>query len=298
MSCGADSAGKIALANITQGLNFDFQDIDMSGGQYEIPGGTANPMFEFVKRVTNEDLTERKVDGEGTFDYLMKGTSVWLDREYKSGRITAAEFSKTWIAMTEACIAGAVQFQLGKDQAYWSGVNAQVAAIRGNVDLAVAKMEFAAKKGEALTNKARYGLTIMQMATEDINYCQGKFTHENILPKNASLLTEQINGQKEQTKLLTEQQGLVKEQKEAQRGQTSDTRTDGQPVMGVLGKQKDLYTQQIESYKRDSELKAAKMWTDAWITQKTIDEAVLAPNMFTNATVDQVLGSIKTKNGL
>lgn len=298
MSCGADNAGKVALANITAGLNFEIPDIDLSGGEYKIPGGTNNPMFQFVTRLTNEDLTERKVDGLGTFDYLMAGTKAWLLDEYDKGRISGAEYTKAWQQMVEQCIAGAVQFQLGKDQAYWSGVAAQVSAIQGNIQLAIAQMEFASKKGEALTNRANYGLTVMKISTEDMNYCQGKFQLDNILPKNASLLTEQIAGQKEQTKLAIEQQGLVKEQKEAQRGQTSDTRTDGSPVAGVLGVQKDLYKQQIESYKRDSELKAGKFWVDGWITQKTIDEGLQAPNMFTNATVDQVLGSIKTKNGL
>lgn len=298
MSCGADQAGKVALANISQGLDFTIPDIDMSTGEYKLPGGTNNPIFQTVLKLTNEDLTERKVDGVGTFDYLMAGTSAWLEKEYKSNRLSGAEYTKAWVAMTEACIAGAVQFLLGRDQAFWAGAQAQVAAIRGNADIAIAQMEYAAKKGEALNNKARYGKTVMEMATEDINYCQAKYNLDNILPKNASLLTEQIAGAKEQTKLTTEQQGLVKEQKEAQRGQTSDTRTDGQPVAGILGEQKKLYSQQIISYQRDAETKAAKMWVDAWITQKTIDEGLSAPNNFTNAVLDQVLGTVKTKNGL
>ncbi|MBQ5153795.1 hypothetical protein EGM85_11085, partial [Macrococcus caseolyticus] len=63
-------------------------------------------------------------------------------------------------------------------------------------------------------------------------------------------------------------------------------------------KQKELYTQQITSYQRDAEVKAAKLFTDAWITQKTIDEGLTPPNGFTNASVDDVLSTVKRNNSL
>ena len=98
--------------------------------------------------------------------------------------------------------------------------------------------------------------------------------------------------------LLPAQKKLVDEQVEVQRAQTLDVRTDGQNVTGSVGKQKDLYSQQITSYKRDAEVKAAKLFTDAWITQKTIDEGLLAPNGFTNASLDTILTALKVNNQL
>ncbi len=89
---------------------------------------------------------------------------------------------------------------------------------------------------------------------------------------------------------------LLDEQVESTRAQTLDTRTDGATVTGAIGKQKDLYTQQITAYKRDSEIKAARIFSDAWITQKTIDEGLTAPTGFTNASLDQVLLAIKVNN--
>lgn len=95
------------------------------------------------------------------------------------------------------------------------------------------------------------------------------------------------------------QKGLIIEQTEVQRAQTMNTRLDNvTTVAGAIGKQKDLYTQQIASYIRDSELKAAKIFADAWITQKTLDEGLTAPTNFTNATVDIVLSKIRTNNSL
>lgn len=61
-----------------------------------------------------------------------------------------------------------------------------------------------------------------------------------------------------------------------QRAQT-DVRTDGSTVTGAVGKQKDLYSQQITSYQRNSELSAARVFSDAWITQKTIGRGFVAP---------------------
>ncbi len=91
---------------------------------------------------------------------------------------------------------------------------------------------------------------------------------------------------------------MTNEQREAQRAQTVDTRTDGTPILGLLGKQKDLYTQQITSYKRDAEIKAARPFIDAWITMKTIDEGVNPPTAFANASLDQILETLKTNNDL
>lgn len=58
-----------------------------------------------------------------------------------------------------------------------------------------------------------------------------------------------------------------------------------------------LYNQQVTSYQRDAEVKAARVFTDAWITIKTIDEGLKAPNGFVNESVDEVLAVLKNKNG-
>ena len=101
-----------------------------------------------------------------------------------------------------------------------------------------------------------------------------------------------------QVKLLGEQIKLLTEQVETQRAQTLGTRTDAQPVQGVVGAQVGLYKQQVTSYERDAEVKAAKLFTDAWITQKTMDEGLLPPSNFANASLDTILAKIKLNNQL
>ncbi len=98
--------------------------------------------------------------------------------------------------------------------------------------------------------------------------------------------------------VLPVQLDLVKEQREAERSKTLNTRTDGQTVVGSVGKQKDLYTQQIDSFIKDAKFKTAKMYLDGWITQKTLDEGLTAPTELTNATIDSVLSSNRSTNGL
>lgn len=136
----------------------------------------------------------------------------------------------------------------------------------------------------------------------------------NVLAQTSTLLPQQVrqtsaaaDGQVLQNTTIIPKQGqqldeqikLSKEQTETQRAQTMDTRSDGVTVItGTLGKQKELHAQQIVSYQRDSQLKAARPFIDAWITMKTIDEGTLPPTGFTNANLDQVLAILRSDNDL
>lgn len=98
---------------------------------------------------------------------------------------------------------------------------------------------------------------------------------------------------------LPAQLDVLQEQYEVQRAQTLNTRSDGlTAVTGAIGKQKELYDEQISSYIKDARLKAGKFWLDGWITQKSLDEGLEAPVLLQNDKVDQVLTSIKTNLGL
>lgn len=282
MSCGADTEANALFLALTADADFVLPDIDLSGPEYQIPAD--GPIALPITPITNEMLTNGDVDGPGTFDVIMRGFKAHLLQEFKGNRITGADYVKAYIALTEAAMQNATSFLLGKDQQYWQAVlaqqqalAAQVAVVISRVQLATTKAEYEKAKVEAAASAAGYALTKLKLATESITYCQANFTLDFMLPQQLLLL---------------------KEQTDAQRAQTLDTRADGAPITGTLGKQKDLYTQQITSYQRDSEIKAARIFTDAWITQKTIDEGLVAPPNFQNASVDIVLGHIKANNNL
>lgn len=284
MSCGVELEANKLIADLTEGEDFTIPDIDLSDSKYTFPGDANSALYKPVAPITLEQLTERKIEGNGAFDALMTAMGAHLKLEYEKGRITGAEYTKAYTALTESAMSNAVSFLINRDQSFWQAQAAQVQAITALVQLETAKVQLAAVQLEALNQRANFALTKIRLAGESVAYCTAQFNLNEMLP--AQLL------------LLGEQRKMVSEQAEAQRAQTLNTRSDGATITGVLGKQKDLYSQQITSYQRDSENKAAKLFTDAWITMKTIDEGLVPPSNFQNSSVDRVLSNIKQNNNL
>lgn len=275
-SQGGEIEAKKIFDYLTQGLDMTLPEIDWNDEMWKLPFDKDSSMFKPIPQITNAELTSGCVNGSGVFDQLMQSVKAHLDVEFKSQRITGAEYAKTYIALMESAMANATQFLLQRDQAYWQAQAAQMQAFIGMVGTATAKADYVKTLSEAKTAAAGYALTIMKLSTEDMAYGTAKYNLDQILPQ---------------------QWELVKEQTEVQRAQTLGNRKDGSPVAGVLGKQTELYGQQIVSYKRDAEVKAARPFIDAWITMKSIDEGLLPPAGFENASIDKVLTKLKTENG-
>lgn len=265
------------MVSLTSGETFELPVVDFNDPLLALPSSLDSDIYKNVTRLRNEDLSSGVINGTSTFDVLMQGFKIHLKEEYDANRISGAEYAKTYLALTQSAMQTAVQFLLGRDSAYWQAVIAQAQAITSRVGLETAKVQYAAVLVEALNGRAQYALTKLKLATEDVTFATGEFQLNNTLPQQLKLLMEQT---------------------EAARAQTVNTRTDGETIVGLLGKQKDLYSQQITSYQRDAEVKAGKLFTDAWTVQKTIDEGLVPPPGFTNASVDEVLQTIKTNNNL
>lgn len=282
--CGADIEANALMVSLTEGEDFTIPEVDFTKPEFQLPFDPDGPLYAAVPQITINDLTTRVIGGAGVFDSLMDAFKAHLREEMDKNRITGAEYTKAYIALSESAMSQSVAFLLGKDQAFWQAQTAQFQAITARVEMESSKIRAAAIQLEALNTKANFALTKMKIASEEIGVCTAKYNLETMLPQ--------------QLKNLTVQEDLLTEQMEAQRGQTNDTRTDALPVRGVMGKQKDLYAQQITSYQRDSEVKAGKLFTDAWITMKSIDEGLLPPSGFANASIDTVLTALKTNNEL
>ena len=277
MSCGAENEANELFGELTEGVDFAFPDIDLSGPEWNLPIDANSPLYQPITPLTIADLTTKTLDGTGAFDVIMSSVAVHLKSEYNAGRITGAEYSKTWIASMQAALSSATQFVLSKDTAKWQAVTAQIQALTAKVELQTAKANMLGKQAEANMMAANFALAKMKLATESKTYCIATFNLDNMLPVQLE---------------------LVKEQREAQRAQTMDTRSDGAAVMGSVGAQRALHLQQITSYQRDAELKMTKLFTDAWTVMKTMDEGLTPPTAFTNANIDLLLAKVKTKNGL
>lgn len=299
MSCGAEAEGNSLFQTLTAGVSFEIPQIDVTGPSFQIPGGMDSELYKEVTRIANSELTTTTLDGTGTFDVLMRGFKAHLKEEYNQSRITGAEYTKAYTALVESAMAQGVQFLLGKDASFWQAMSAQIQAITAKLQLETARVRHTTAQLEALNQEATFALTKMRLANENMQYCIGKFNHEQMLP--AQKTGQDIANRTAVYNLdmiMPQQYELLVEQTEVQRAQTLDTRSDGSTVVGAVGKQKDLYSQQIKSYQRDSELKAAKLFADAWTVQKTVDEGFVAPANFQNPSLDSVLGHIKTNNNL
>lgn len=272
----ADQLSSEILNNLTNGLDFSLPDINWDDDKYQIPDSIWEGLKDDLPTITTEELTSRQPRGTGVFDAIMESISNHLKEEYKANRITGAEYTKAYVAMAQAALSNAVQFLLNKDKARWDALAAQMQALLSAVNFNTAKAQYEIARSQALLNKAQYANAVIQLAGADAQFAQ--------INKNIEQITHQID--------------LIDEQMESARAQTLDTRTDNQSVVGSIGKQKELYDQQITAYKRDAELNAAKVFSDAWITQKTIDEGLTAPDMLQNETVNEVLQSIKTNNNI
>lgn len=328
MNCGLDTSANALMKTLTEDVDIKIPDVDLSSDLYNFPGDLTSDLYKEVSSVSNEDITRHSKEGEGTFDALMSGLAAHLDTQYRMGRITGDDYSRAYIALTEAAMANAVQFVLQRDTNKWAAINAQLGAITARVMLETEKTKLATIHIDALAAKTRHALGKTQLAISGVEHCAAKFRYENILPKENTELQKRIEGVELDNRgksynlanilptqhagmelendtrtynleqMLPAQLNLLSEQAEVQRAQTLDTRSDAVSVSGTLGKQKELYDQQIESYQRNAETSAAKMFLDSWITQKSLDEDLIAPDALTNASIQEVMNAIKTLNGL
>jgi hypothetical protein len=277
MSNGAEVVADALMDSLLVDEVFAVPTVNLNDPAFNFPSIVGNPLYNAVSELTNEDLTTRTVGGTGTYDAIMASQAVHLKDEFNAGRITGAEYTKAYIALAQAACGQAIQFLLGKDQAYWASVNAQGQALIAKVQLETAKAQLAIATAEMKNQRATFALNKIRLANEDAQYGIAKYNLDNILPAQLT---------------------LVKEQGEVQRAQTMDARSDAAAVAGSVKSQKDLYAQQVISYKRSSEVNAAKIFTDAWVADSAIQDSPIVPTAFSSANISSVLTSIKTLNGL
>jgi hypothetical protein len=285
---GADVLANQLLTTLTTGVDFEIPEIDIDDSIFDQPTTGTGPLYAPIEKIEVTDFTTGIVGGTGMFDQIMVSLVAHLKVEYLANRIAGAEYTKAYQAAITAGLQTAMQLLLDRDKAYWAAIlvqqQAQTAEIQkttARVQLEVAKAQLIQTQYEALNAEAQYGLTKIQISVQDAAYAAQvaqtanlTYTPENILPA---------------------QKTLIKEQSEAQRANTLDVRTDGAAVTGAVGKQKDLWAQQITSYMRDSETKLAKIYNDSWVTQRTTDEEIPPPDQFSQANFNSLLLTLRTK---
>jgi len=306
MSNGAEIVADALMDSLLTGETFTVPTVDLNDPAFNFPSIVGNPLYNAVSELTNEDLTTRTVGGSGTYDAIMASQAAHLKDEFNQGRITGAEYTKAYIALAQAAAGQAIQFLLGKDQAYWASVIAQGQALTARVQLETAKAQLAIALIEVNNQRATFALNKIRLATEDAQYGVVKYTLSTKLPAEVAMIASQkLNVEKTTevaaynlTSLMPAQLILIKEQGEVQRAQTKDTRADGSAVAGSVKSQKDLYAQQVISYQRSSQINAAKVWVDSWVADSALQDSPTVPTGFTSTNIGSVLTTLKTTNNL
>lgn len=287
--CNSDNTAQCLYNKLKEEIGQNLPNINLSDDDFKIPSNKDNDLYKQIKSLKIEDLTTKVVDGTGAFDCIMTAVSSHLNQEYKQNRITGATYAETYLGAMQSTLASAVQFLLGKDQAYWQAVQIQMSARKAEIDAVVAKVQLEIAKlqynttlAQMKNETANFALTKMKIATEDANHC-------NLLTQN-KLLQEQINN-------LVLQGNVLKENIETARAQTTNTRTDGSPITGLAGAQVTLYGAQKTAYERDTEYKFSKMLIDYWIAQKGIDEGLNPPAVLNNDYIGSVVSNTRNRIG-
>lgn len=255
--------------------SFVLPAVDLADPAYAMPLRSGNPFWGSQDRVVLDQLTQGSVSGDGAFEKIMCSMREHLQIEYEKGRITGDQYTKAYIELTSLAMQTALQFVMGKDLAYWQamlakeqGKRAEIEAVTAAVALEASKAQLALGVQQVRAAEVQVVLTKMQVANEDARY--------EAAWKQIELLQEQI---------------------EVQHAQHQDTRTDGTAVAGTIRRQRELLEQQRQAFIRDADARVAKMYLDGWITQKTIDEGLSAPDQLVNFQINDVMTWMRERAG-
>ena len=326
-----ETRSKEILSSLTEGLDFTIPNIDFNDKAFEIPQALIDALQKVPEPLTTALLTERVVDGNGTFDAIMTAMKEHLKIEYNEGRITGAEYTKAYIAMLQSALQFAVQYLLGRDNAYFQAIGAQTQALTNSINIYKAKVELAIAQAQAHQNKAEYANKVCSLGSIDkqvtlVESQTGKVNEETKLvgaqtlvqTQQEKLLVEQteaahsqtsdtkldnspVSGSigkqaaliQAQTEVQKQQKELLVEQTEQAHAQVSDTQLDGTtPVTGYTGNQNSLLKQQVTSFKKDAIIKAAKVYADSLTTQLSMNTATVAGTGLDAAGIGKAIGKL------
>lgn len=275
-----------------------------------IPGVGSVPL-DMQGEVTQPNvatLTEGAVAGSGIFDKIMSSVYSHIEGQYFKGLIGQSDVTAVYIAAMQSALPQAMQFTLSNEKAYWearlmqiqaqnaylerarlvadvetaklTAYRAQAEAYAAQVNAITAQVVYANQKMQLNKTLQDINLSEAQQAVTEANYDAAYVQSHETLPSGAvvgGLMAREFNIKEEAVITAQKQQALLTAQTNVQRAQTYDTNTDTTPVTGIMGVQKNLYTQQIQSYKDDGQNKAVKMVADLWTSAKALDDATQSP---------------------
>lgn len=239
--------------------------------------------------VNIEQLTTAEVEGRGDFDELMRAAASHIQSEYEKDRITGKNYSDVYLGVMTQVLQSSVHFLLQKGITHQ-----QIQLLQEQIEgqqkqnlVTDKQLEVMDKQLEQTT--AEITLLNQRLLTETENTKLVKANADNAV-KQGALIDAQV--QKVQKELE-----VLEEQKWNAQAQRLDT-VNGVAVAGSIGKQKELYSAQINGFERDAEQKLTKILLDTWSVSRTTNDAVVVPTNADNTSIDEVIGKARTGIGL
>lgn len=226
--------------------------------------------------INTSDLTTVDLDGSGVFDVLMRATVVHLQEEFKSGRITGANYTNVYLNGLQAVLAQSVAYSLQKEQsdAQTELIKEQVTRTQLESTNLDTQNDILNKELEKLTQEVSLAQIQVQVAQQQLSNLakEGLQTEANtsLIEQNAANAVTQGTILSEQVKRAEKEVELTQKRIETETAKTSD-KIDGVDVGGSVGKQIKLYQAQTDGFQRDAEQKAFKVCSDMWSTAKATD---------------------------
>lgn len=249
----ADDLAEDLFTSLTSDLSV-IPEIDLSDPDLSFEEDKNSVLYQNPPDLTIADVTVLQLEGSGVFDQMMAAASLHLQREFAKNRITGDQYATVYGASISVVMAQAVQFVLGKDQAKWGAIAAQmsaraaeIAVVAAQVGLAKLKFETATAQYTMEVARAQVGLTKMEIANANAQHLllmsqveEQRYKVSDLLPITKAEQEYTLNT------LMVDQHKILVEQIDSERSKTKDTLTAGGSIFGVIGKQKELLDTQID----------------------------------------------------
>ena len=280
---------KEMLETLTRDLNFNIPDIDLDSISLddldiEIPTELLDALKQSPTQINIDTLTKPEIGGDATFDRLMYAVKIHLKEEVDKGRITGSEYANAYVTMAGNAMQSAVQYELNRYQtnyqAILSHINAITAIIEAKcklasskVELATAKVMYASSVAQANNHRATYADTVMNLGIKDANYGLVNAQKDSI---DATVIREDaVSAQ--QIKLMVSQKDSI----------------DASVI-----RENNLTDQQIKSYIIKDKRECAKIYSDSYITNLSVDAGMKVPDSMTDSNISAVMTSLRQASGL
>ena len=250
-----------------------------------------------INPVTVNDLTTATIDGTGVFDRLMTAGAAHIESQFNKSRIQGADYATVYLGLINASMNSAINFLMNKDKIALEAnlIAAQIKLTEAQIartEVEVRKLEVEMEKLEVekeliIVNKAKINKEIefisQQIITEKAQVSDEGVEDNSVIGRQKSLLAAQTCKAKSEYDLtlvtkekVTKESELLVQKTITEKAQTLELGVDEN---SLIGRQKSLYTAQINGFKSDKIQKGTKLMIDSWQARRMTDDGVVADDV-------------------